>query len=38
MFLDEETCFAVKLETILQGHDSWVHGIQWQPAKIVGRF
>ncbi|XP_051948383.1 elongator complex protein 2-like isoform X2 [Xyrauchen texanus] len=28
--------FAVTLETVLAGHENWVHGIHWQPPLIKG--
>ena len=38
LHLGTEIVFSVKLETILQGHDSWVHAVQWQPAKLISMY
>ena len=38
LHLGTESVFSVKLETILQGHDSWVHAVQWQPAKLISMY
>lgn len=29
-------CYAVTLESVLQGHENWIYSIHWQPAIISG--
>ena len=32
----QKKCYAVSVESVLQGHENWVYSIHWMPASCIG--